>query len=79
MQDFINELHKRNAPTTVIVGYEFENELVFHTDKKPLSLSSGTVQTASGVYDMTSQKELATINQSLSENSEQTKPHILIS
>ena len=59
MQDFINELHKRNAPTEIIVGYEFENELTFQLDQKPLSLSSGTIQTASDVYDMSSQKELA--------------------
>jgi hypothetical protein len=51
--DLIDELKKQNAPLDAIFAYELRNELDFDTSAKPLSYTTGTVQTANGQsYDM---------------------------
>ncbi len=56
--DLIDELIRQNAPLDAIFAYELRNELDFDTSAKPLSYTSGTVQTANGEsYDMASAEE----------------------
>ena len=56
--DLIDELKRQNAPLDAIFAYELRNELDFDTSAKPLSYTSGTVQTANGQsYDMASAED----------------------
>ena len=57
-QDLIQALLAQGAPLDAVLAYELRNELFFETNAAPLSLSSGTVTTATGKrYDMASQED----------------------
>lgn len=51
LKDFIRII-RRTAPLDVIFSYNTENEVYFRRDRKPLTLTSGLVQTARGSYRM---------------------------
>lgn len=48
VKDLIQGLINQGAPMNAIMGYSIINEPYFEKDKKPLSLSTGIVQTANG-------------------------------
>lgn len=50
--DFARALKQRNAPLEQIFAYDIANELYFVENERPLSMASGTVSTATGLYDM---------------------------
>lgn len=54
-RDLIEALISQRAPLDAILAYELRNEVFFDSNLPPLSLTSGTVQTANGnAYDMAS-------------------------
>ncbi|MFC1768149.1 putative metal-binding motif-containing protein [Nanoarchaeota archaeon] len=55
-RDFINNLKMINAPLDAIFAYSLENEIAFHENEKPFTLS-GPVPTAAGTYDMSIEGE----------------------
>lgn len=50
--DFINALKGQSAPIGQVMSWNLVNEMKFREDILPLSQSSGTVTTVTGVYDL---------------------------
>jgi hypothetical protein len=51
-RDLLTGLKERNAAFDAILGWQLLNEQWMFIDKPPLSLTSGTVETTTGSYDM---------------------------
>jgi hypothetical protein len=56
-RDLLTGLNTRSAATDMVLGWQLLNEQWMFRDQPPLSLTSGMVETTTGVYDMSDPKQ----------------------